>query len=117
MLEVHSPVPLTEGESLIWGISTKHVTHFFIGLAVSSPLIGLAAVLLPVLHSPRWVSMFFGIGIGLMFAAVPYRNRPLAEFMWLRVRFSMRPKIVLFDRGYRILVHRNMGAQRNGRRK
>lgn len=116
MLEVHSPVPLTEGESLIWGISTKHVTHFFIGLAVSSPLITLAAVMLPLFHSPRWVSVFFGIGFGLMFATVPYQNRPLAEVLWLRIRFSMRPKIVLFDRGYRIRVHQNM-AQRNRSRK
>lgn len=116
MLEVHSPIPLTEGENLIWGISTKHVTHFFIGLAASSPIIALTAAVLPLLHSPRWVSMFVGIGTGLMFAAVPYRDRPLAEFLWLRIRFSFRPKILLFDRTYRIRVHRNV-AQRNGVRK
>ena len=115
MLEVHSPIPLTEGENLMWGISTKHVTHFFIGLAVSSPIIALSAALLPLVHTPRWVSMFFGIGIGLMFAAVPYRERPLAEFLWLRMRFSFRPKSLLFDRAYRIRIHRIV-EQRNGRR-
>lgn len=115
MLEVHSPIPLTEGENLIWGISTKHVTHFFIGLAVSSPIIALSAALLPFVHTPRWVSMFFGIGIGLMFAAVPYRERPLAEFLWLRMRFSLRPKILLFDRAYRIRVHRTVEQKLGGR--
>lgn len=113
MLEVHSPVPLTEGESLIWGISTKHVMHFFVGIAASSPLSGLAAVVLPLFHGPRFASIFLSIGIGLLFAAVPYGGRPIAEAIWLGMRFSRRPKVVLYDRQYRIRTHRLLSA-RNG---
>jgi hypothetical protein len=111
MLEVHSPVPLTEGETLIWGISTKHVLHFFIGLAVSSPITIVGFLILPLFGAPSWVSAIIGIGIGFMFAALPYQDRPIAEELWLTVRFQARPKIVLFDRAYRVRVHRKSAEQ------
>lgn len=112
MLEVHSPLPLTEGETLVWGIRSKHVGHFFIGLMVSSPVMGISSLILPLLHAAWWVCFVIGGGVGLLFAAVPYNNRSIAEIFWLSVRYVIRPKAVLFDREYRVRVHRRNSEER-----
>jgi len=116
MLEIQSPVPLTEGETLIWGIRSKHVGHFFIGLLVSSPMIGVTAIILPLFHAAWWVSFMIGGSIGVLFATVPYNNRPIAEIFWLSVRYGMRPKVVIYDREYRVREHRRNTEERRRNR-
>ena len=114
MLEVHSPVPLTEGETLVWGISTKHVLHFFVGLAVSSPITVIGFLIFPLFGAPSWAAAIIGIGVGFMFAALPYKDRPIAEELWLTLRFQRRPKVVLFDRQYKVRVHRKLAEKERG---
>jgi hypothetical protein len=115
MLEVHSPIPLQEGESIAFGINTKHVIHFLFGLVVSSPFMVIGLIVLPLLHASPWAVLVFGGIVGFLFAILRYQNRPLAEFLLLTMRFSRRPKLVLYDRQYRIRVHRKVAEKQNGR--
>ncbi|MCL6441897.1 MAG: hypothetical protein K6T83_00280 [Alicyclobacillus sp.] len=112
MLEVHSPIPMLEGEHLIAGISTKHVFHFMIGVGCSTPIMALGLVVLPAMGIHRLDTLFIGVGFGLMFALVPVNNRSLAEWIWLSLRLVMRPKVWLFDREYRIRRHRQEAVVR-----
>lgn len=105
MLEVHSPIPMTEGESIALGqfsITTRQLFHFFIGFAVSSPVLAVVYVLGPLLKVPAWSAFLIGAAAGFLFAAVPVRERPLAEVLWLSIRYARRPKVVLYDRHYRV---------------
>lgn len=108
MLEVHSPIPLTEGESLIFGLNTKHLIHFVIGLAVSSPMLLVGMLILPHFGMPKFFAVLFGVGVGVIFAAVPFKSRPIAEYLWLSIRYGLRPKVILYDRFYRIKKHREV---------
>jgi hypothetical protein len=110
MLEVHSPVPLQEGESIAFGIRTKHVLHFIFGLVISSPFVGILAIVMAVARVPPYEALFLFIPIGVVFSIVRYKDRPLAEFLWLSVRFAMRPKVILYDRTHRIQLHRKASA-------
>ncbi|WP_029421809.1 hypothetical protein [Alicyclobacillus macrosporangiidus] len=112
MLEVHSPIPLTEGENIVFGIRTKHVFHFLIGVGVSTPIMVLLLFVLPLVHEPKFVALFIGAGVGLLFALMPVSDRPLAEWLWLTIRYARRPKVVLYDREYRIRVHRRRAEER-----
>lgn len=106
MLNVQSPVPLTEGESLVFGVTTKHVMHFAIGLAVSSPLVGIIALVSPFVHVSPWSGVFMSLMLGGAFSVVPFRGRTLSEIGWLSVRYTLRPKCYLYDRTDRIATHR-----------
>lgn len=104
MLEVHSPVPMTEGESLSIGqvsVTTKQLTHFFAGVLALAPVAGLVYVVAPALDMPRFLAALLAAGAGFVFAAVPYRDRSLAEVLWLTVRYARRPQVVLYDRAQR----------------
>ena len=106
MLETYSPIPMLEGEQIIGGISSKHVLHFVIGAAVSAPFTGTAIWVFPLFGLPKFAAAFIAVGLGVLFAVLPVQKRPLAEVLWLSVRLMMRPKVVLYDRQYRIRTHR-----------
>lgn len=108
MLEVYSPIPLQEGESLAFGINTKHVLHFAFGLGASSPFVAVAAFVLPMLHEPRWGALFLSVGTGLIFTTMKLHGRSIADVLWLSIRFSWRPKVILYDRQFRIRTHRKV---------
>ena len=112
MLEVFSPIPMTEGESLIAGINTKHVLHFLLGVGISTPLMGIALLVFPMLGFPKLASLVIGGAFGLFFAMVPVKNRPLAEYLWLSFRHALRPKVILYDRAWRIRQHRKDASAR-----
>ncbi|WP_040288114.1 hypothetical protein [Alicyclobacillus hesperidum] len=112
MLEVHSPIPMTEGETLVFGIRTKHIAHFSIGVCLMAPMAGVLWFLLPLLHQPRFLALMVWAGVGVVFAMVPVSNRPLAEWLWLSFRYWRRPKIVLYDREHRVRVHRKRESER-----
>lgn len=114
MLEVHSPIPMTEGETLVFGIRTKHIAHFSIGVCLTAPMAALAWFILPLLHEPRLLVLFLWGGAGVVFAVVPVTNRPLAEWLWLSFRYARRPKLILYDREFRVRVHRKRAAERWG---
>ena len=106
MLETYSPIPMLEGEPLVGGISSKHVLHFVIGAGVSAPITGLAFWVFPMFGVSRFAAALIAVGVGVLFAVLPVQKRPLAEVLWLSVRLMIRPKVVLYDRQYRIRVHR-----------
>ncbi|MCY0875145.1 MAG: hypothetical protein OWT28_02560 [Firmicutes bacterium] len=106
MLDVQSPIPLTEGESLVFGVTTKHAVHFVIGLLVSSPVAGIVAVCSPLFHLSPWSGILVSFLLGGAFAVVPFKGRTLSEIGWLSVRYAMRPKTLLYDRYDRIAAHR-----------
>lgn len=113
MLEVYSPIPLQEGESLAFGINTKHVLHFAFGLGTSSPFVAVAALILPMLHEPRWGALLLAVGTGLLFTTMKLQGRSIADVLWLSIRFFWRSKVILYDREYRIRMHRK--AAHSGR--
>ncbi|MFX4303688.1 hypothetical protein ACOJUR_15710 [Alicyclobacillus tolerans] len=106
MLEVVSPVPMTEGETLVAGLRTRHLLHFFTGVLFSTPVMALAYGIAPLLGVSRFLSLGIGAGIGLWFATTTKNGRSVAEILWLSIRFYVRPKLFLYDRTYRIRVHR-----------
>ncbi|WDL99690.1 hypothetical protein [Alicyclobacillus sp. ALC3] len=110
MLEVFSPIPMTEGESLAWGISTKHVLHGVIGVGISTPFMAIALPVFPHFGLPRLGVFVIGAVFAVVFAMVPVKGRPLADWLWLSYRFSRRPKVILYDRTYRVRVHRKGGV-------
>ena len=111
MLETYSPIPMLEGEQLIGGISSKHVLHFVIGAGVSAPFTGVAFWVFPMFGISRYDAAFLAVGMGALFAVLPVQKRPLAEVLWLSVRLMMRPKVVLYDRQYRIRIHRQQAKE------
>ena len=112
MLDVHSPVPITEGESLAFGVSTKHLFHFLVGLAVSSPVGLLRYLVLPLLGEPPTMAFVVVGGIGWAFAAVTLHHRPLAGVLWLGARYALRPRVVLYDRDHRVRYWRQKEGMR-----
>jgi hypothetical protein len=113
-LEVYSPIPMTAGESIVFGLSTKHIVNFMIGLAVSSPIVFITVLVSPYMHVTKLWSLLIGGLFGLMFAGVQVKNRALAEYLWLSIKYSRRPKVILFDRDYRIRTHREMAQKKGG---
>jgi hypothetical protein len=112
MLEVISPVPMTEGETLVAGLRTRQLLHFFAGVLVSTPAMALVAGLGPLVGVSRFVALFVGAAIGVWFATTTKSGRSVAESSWLAVRFWFRPKVLLYDRSYRVRVHREEAAKR-----
>jgi len=108
MLEVYSPIPLQEGESLAFGINTKHVLHFVFGLGVSIPFVAVAALILPMLHEPRFGALFLAVGTGLLFTTMKLQGRSIADVLWLSIRYFWRPKVILYDRQFRVRTHRRV---------
>lgn len=106
MLEVQSPLPMREGESVALGFSTKHLLHFVIGVACSAPVAIPGYFLFPWFGMPKLASLLVAVGVGALFALVPAGQRPVAEWLWLTVRLALRPQHILYDRAYRIRVHR-----------
>ena len=106
MLEVQSPLPMREGESVALGFSTKHLLHFVIGVACSAPFAIPGYFLFPLLGMSKLASLFVAVGVGALFALVPAGQRPVAEWLWLSVRLTLRPKLIVYDRAFRIRVHR-----------
>ena len=110
MLEVYSSTPLQSGETLVWGITTRHVGHFAFGLVLTSPLVLAGVLVLPLLGQPAWMAAIVGAGVGAAFAIVPIRGRTLAEVAGLSLRQRFRPRVVLYDRDYRIRRRRKAGG-------
>ena len=106
MIDIQSPVPLTEGETIAWGLTTKHALHFVIGIGVSSPIAGLIALLSSFVGVSPWAGLLCSVMLGLAFAVVPWKGRTLSDICWLSVRYAMRPKTLLYDRQYRVRAHR-----------
>lgn len=110
MLEVHSSTPLQSGETLAWGITTRHVAHFAFGLVLASPLVLAGVLVLALLGQPPWMAAVVGAGVGAAFAVVPIRGRTLAEVAGLSLRQRFRPRVVLYDRGDRVRRRRKAGG-------
>lgn len=110
MLDVQSPVPLTEGETIAFGLTTKHVLHFLIGIVISSPLAGLVALLSSLLRISPWAGVLCSVLLGTAFVVVPWKGRTLSEIGWLSVRYALRPKTRLYDRFERVVEHRAKGG-------
>ncbi|MHB1681219.1 MAG: hypothetical protein ACYCYO_00125 [Bacilli bacterium] len=106
MLDVLSPVPLQEGESLVFGISTKHVGHALIGVGFALPVALPAWFLLPLFGLSSVLAVGLALVLGIAFAIIPLRQRTLAEVAWLALRYAWRPRVVLYDREYRIRTRR-----------
>lgn len=112
MLAVQSPVPLTEGESLVFGVTTKHAVHFGLGLLVSSPVAFMLAMGSRLFHLSPWSGIVVSFLLGSAFAVVPFKGRTLSEIGWLSLRYAMRPKLLLYDRADRIAAHRLIASTR-----
>ncbi len=110
MLEVYSSIPLETGETLAWGITTRHVGHFAFGLALTSPLVAAGVFVLPLLGQPPWMAVVIGAAAGAAFAIVPIRGRTLAEVAALSLRQRFRPRVVLYERDYRVRRRREKGG-------
>lgn len=106
MLEVYSPIPMHEGETIAYGISTKHLLHALLGVAFSLPVTVIAFIVFPLVGLPRFAALLIAAGFGFLFAMVPVKSRPLAQYLWITFQLALRPKVMLFDREYRIRVHR-----------
>jgi len=112
MLDVQSPVPMTEGETIVAGIRTSHLIHFAIGFAVSTPVTAFAIIVLPYFGLPAWLALVAAAAIGLGFVVTPVRGMPAAQVLWLSVRYQQRPKLWLYDRDHRIRHWRKRAQMR-----
>lgn len=98
MLEVESPIPMTEGEMLGFGITTKHLAQGAVGAGIMLPF----ALVTWISGVPIGVSMAFVLVAGLVFAIAQVKQRSLGEIVLLHVRYQLRPKVLLYDREYRL---------------
>lgn len=112
MLDVQSPIPLTEGETLAFGVTTKHAAHFVIGLGISSPVAGLVALVSSQLGISPWSGVLCSVMLGVAFATIPWKGRTLSDIGWLSLRYLLRPKVLLYDRLERTWVHRTKEGSR-----
>jgi len=106
MLDIDSPVPLQEGESIALGLNTTRVAHFLIGLAAASPIAGVLAVVLAITGGQTIWAGAFAAAVGLAFAAIPIGRRTLSDVFLLWLRAAFRPSLWLYDRDYRTVAHR-----------
>ncbi|MCI0184940.1 hypothetical protein [Sulfoacidibacillus ferrooxidans] len=109
MLDVQSPVPLTEGETIAFGVNTKQILHFVIGLGFSAPIVIPMTLLSGWLHMNPFLPIITGAILGLAFAAIRWRDWSLAELILLSIRFMLRPKLLMYDREYRVRIHAQKG--------
>lgn len=98
MLEVESPIPLTEGESIGFGITTKHLLQGSVGVGLAAPF----ALLGWMVGIPSYMVIGFVLVAGLAFAVLQLNERSLGENVLLHVRYHFRPKVILYDREYRL---------------
>ena len=97
MLEIESPLPMTEGEIIAFGVSTKHLMQAGVGVAFSLPvtLIGY------LFGMPTITIVAITVAAGGMFALLKWKERSLGELVLLHVRYRLRPKMIMYDREYR----------------
>ena len=108
MLEVQSPLPMTEGEQIAFGISTKHLIQFSIGALFAAPVVVVGLLTLPFTGIGIAPVVMLGIAIAASFAFVQIKERTLGELILLKLRFRFRPKLVLYDRDFRLEENRRM---------
>ncbi len=103
MLEVQSPLPMTEGEIIAFGVSTKHLIQFTYGVLFSLPISLLGALTSPFTHLSIVFFVLFSGAIGAAFAVLQFRQQwTLGEVVLLRVRYHFRPKVRLYSRTHRL---------------
>ena len=97
MLEIESPLPMTEGEIIAFGVSTKHLMQGGVGVAFSLP-VSLAGFLFGI---PTITIVVFTVAAGALFAFLKWKDRSLGELVLLHLRYRLRPKVIMYDREYR----------------
>ena len=97
MLEIESPLPMTEGENIAFGVSTKHLMQGGVGVVFSLP-VSFTGYLFGV---PTITIVVITVAAGAIFAFLKWKERSLGELVLLHMRYRMRPKLIMYDREYR----------------